>query len=141
MKYLTLCLAVMGGAIGSGCTTVASQKYVAFPTHPIPPDQQMLDQAQCEQIAQGHKGSEAEAAVAGGLIGTAIGGAGGAAYGAILGGLTHGLSAGSGSLAGLAVGAGVGLTVGIVQALQTQQRRYERIYIACLSSRGYTLGG
>ena len=124
----------------SGCAT-ASQKFVAFPTHGQPPEVQMHDRAQCEQIATMHKGSDADAAMAMGALGVATGAVGGAAYGALLGAVASGISAGSGSLIGLGVGAAVGLTVGIVQGVQANRARYERIYIACLTSKGYVVGG
>jgi hypothetical protein len=94
---------VLVALVGSGCAT-APQKYVAFPTQGQPPDKQIVDRAQCEDIATMHKGSDADAAIAMGALSAGLGVvSGGAAWGAILGAVGHGRSAGSGSIAGLAV--------------------------------------
>jgi hypothetical protein len=138
MKRLVTLLLI--AAVLSGCTT-ASQRFVAFPTQGQPPDQQILDRGQCEDIATMHKGSDADAAVAMGSMGLAVGVVSGAAYGAVLGGLAAGISAGHGSLVGLAVGAVFGLTMGIVQGVAENQARYQRIYLACMTARNYVLGG
>lgn len=138
MKRLVPLLLI--AAVLSGCAT-ASQRFVAFPTQGQPPDLQMLDRAQCEEIATSHKGSDADAAVAMGGMGLAVGVVSGAAYGAVVGGLAAGISAGRGSLIGLAVGGTVGLMVGIVQGIAANQARYQRIYLACMTARNYVLGG
>ena len=95
----------------------------------------------CERLAQLYKGSDADAALAMGGAGLAVGAVSGAAYGALAGAVAHGISAGSGSLIGLGVGAAMGLTVGIIQGVRATQLRYERIFGACMTARGYTLGG
>lgn len=139
MKPLVTLLLI--ASIVSGCAT-ASEKYVAFPTQGQPPDLQVLDRSQCEDIATTHKGSDADAAVAmGGMGGLAVGVVSGAAYGAVVGGLSRGISAGHGSLIGLAVGGTMGLMVGIVQGIAENQVRYQRIYLACMTARNYVLGG
>ena len=127
-------------ALLTGCAT-ASQQFVAFPTAGQPPDLQLVDRGQCEDIATMHKGSDADAAVAMGAMGAAVGVVSGAAYGAVVGGLAAGISAGRGSLIGLAVGGSVGLIVGIVQGFAANQVRYQRIYLACMTARNYVLGG
>jgi hypothetical protein len=134
----TLAALLILAVVSTGCAT-ASQRYVAFPTHGQPPDLQLVDRAQCEDIATAHKGSNADAAAAGALIGVAIGATSGAAIGA-LDGAIHG-TAGQGSLIGLAVGGSVGLIVGITQAAVANHQRYEQIYLACMTARGYVLGG
>jgi uncharacterized protein YceK len=135
----TALLAVV--VLTSGCSTVASQKYVAFSMRGQPPDLQQRDIMECEGIAQMYKGSDADAAVAMGGMGLAVGAASGAAYGAILGAVSHGISAGSGSLIGLGVGAAMGLTIGIIQGVQANNLRYQRLYIGCLRARGYEVAG
>src|SRR5262245_54603771 len=132
-----LCLGTL--LVGAGCTTMASEKYVAFATRGQPPDLQVQDRMQCEAIAQQYKGSDADMAMAGGLLGVSTGAALGAATGAISGALNG--MAGQGSLAGLAIGGLVGLRVGIAQAVVANQQRKERIYGACMSARGYQVGG
>ena len=48
----------------TGCSTMsASDRYVAFATRGQPPDLQLNDRAQCEQIATAHKGSDADAGI------------------------------------------------------------------------------
>jgi hypothetical protein len=141
MFRIVVLLTLIIGCALTGCTTIASQRYVAFGTAGQTPPQQFTDTAECEQIAQMNKHSDAETAAVMGGMGAVVGGASGAAYGAIIGAVGHGISAGSGSLVGLGVGAAVGLTVGVIQALRANQIRYESIFLACMRARRYELGG
>lgn len=138
--FRLIALVLLVAFVSSACAT-ASQKYVGFPTQGQPPDKQRSDRMECEDIATQHRGSDADEAIAMGLLGTAVGSISGAAWGAVWGALASGASAGSGSLAGLAIGATAGLIVGIIQGANTNRLRYERIYVACLVSKGYTVGG
>ena len=137
-RIVVLIILIIGCAL-TGCTTIASQRYVAFGTAGQTPPQQFTDTAECEQIAQMNKHSDADAALAMGSLGAVVGGASGAAYGALLGAVGHGVSAGSGSLVGLGVGAAFGLTWGIVQALRANEHRYHAIFRSCLMARGYVV--
>jgi len=136
-RIATLTLLV---TLATGCAT-ARERYVSFPTQGQTQDRKVLDEVECEAIATIHKSSDASAAIAGGMIGVTIGAVSGAAMGAISGAVLQGMSAGSGSIAGLAIGGGIGLITGLLQGYTQNEQRYQRIYIACLSARGYTLGG
>jgi hypothetical protein len=131
---------VAAAVLMSGCAA-ASKRVIAFPTKDQSQDQIILDQHACETIADSHKGSDASAAIAGGMLGVTVGAVGGAALGAISGAVLSGISAGRGSLIGLAIGGGTGLIVGIIKGAQENDLRYMRIYAACLVAKGYTIGG
>jgi hypothetical protein len=133
ISFRFLALVILAALGTGGCaSSLASNKYVAFATRGQPPDLQLADRAQCEDIATRYRGSDGDAAVAGALIG----GASGAAMGASTAAAFHG-NAGRGA----AIGAGVGLALGLIDALAAVHARYTRIYLACMAARGYTLGG
>ena len=79
MFRIAVLLGLILGFAFTGCTTIASQRYVAFGTAGQTPPQQFTDTAECEQIAQMHKQSDADAALAMGAMGAAVGGVSGAA--------------------------------------------------------------
>jgi hypothetical protein len=124
--------------IFTGCTA-AHQRYVAFPTQGQDALRQLMDQQECQMIADGKMGSAAQETAVGAVGGTLIGGGAGAAFGAIAGGLFGGVGRNAG--AGAALGAAAGLLSGIVGAVEQHKAREASIYRACLAARGYTTGG
>lgn len=112
-------------------------RYVAFPTRGQTPDQVERDKQECQQIAESHRSGENLAA------GAAIGTGGGAAAGALIGAVQGAFfgQPGYGAGYGAATGASTGLIAGITAGATADWQRYHNIYIACMLSRGYMLGG
>lgn len=121
----------------TGCVS-AHQRYVTFPALGQDAAKQMFDSQECELIAQGKKEDPLTAAAVGGLTRGLIGGAAGAAGGAILGAMVG--RAGQGAQAGL-IGLGIGAVIGAVEGIAANHARYQDIFKACMTARGYSLGG
>jgi len=123
-----------------GCAAV-SQRTVTFPVRGQNPQQMADDQAYCQSVADGRTQDAATAAMLGGAIGAGLGAGGGALLGAVSGAYSWRGSAGRGAGAGAAIGAAAGLLSGIAQGLRAKYEREQSIYVACMASRGYTVGG
>lgn len=121
----------------TGCATGA-QRFVTFPAQGQDAAKQMYDSNECELIAQGKKEDPLIAGATGGVVRGLIGGAAGAAGGAILGAMVG--RAGQGAQAGL-IGLGIGAVIGIVEGVAANHARYQDIFKACMTARGYALGG
>src|SRR5262245_31312975 len=131
---------LIGGLLMASLTGCASaqQRFVTFPAQGQDAAKQAYDGQECELIAQGKKEDPLMAGLSGGVVRGVIGGAAGAAGGAILGAIVG--RAGQGAQAGL-IGLGIGALIGVVEGVAANHARYQDVWKACMSARGYTSGG
>lgn len=113
----------------AGCAT-ASQSMAHFPMRGQSAEQLQTDMTACETFAESRK-QEIQAAGTGAVVG----GLGGAAMGAVSGAIGGGIGVET------AIMAALGAMVGAFAGTAEDRARYRAVYIACMTSKGYAVGG
>jgi hypothetical protein len=125
------------GTMAIGCASV-NQRVAAYPAHGQSWDQVQADQAHCRVWAEHSAADPVRSAAIGAGVGAVIVGGIGAAFGAILY-----AAAGMNPAEGAAIGGGLGAIVGAVEgaggSAAGAEQQQERAYVACMTTRGYTV--
>lgn len=135
MKWCTYLLLAL---ILTGCAARESRVGV-YPSKGQNVDQQAQDTSECRDAAMNMAGSKGQEAAVGAVSGVVIGATIGAILGAV-GGAFFGVP-GEGAALGAALGGAGGGIQGVGYGLQTNDQVYLANYRACMSARGYAIGG